>query len=387
MEQDSPSAQIEVTIPTTNKAGDTEYANMLARLEHRQNEKIKQISDKFEASIQRLTGVLAVFTQDNCKLSRKRTLSDHGSEGDVDDVSPGPSTKVARARPESDCPNTPEVDYEDVISLPEQDDLDKDVENLLVGPAVGNTTPDPLLDTIAEELEQNEAFSEKISEKLATIVNELFCKKLSKETLNKKLDKYKTPENLRESQFFPKVNPEIWANNLETESRTIDLNFQRFQKDLLKITAAQSMIANELLTYKSQNASRPEINNIIIMATDTLALLGNLQQEMSQCRRDAMKHKLPSMYQQLVHNVPPGSKMLFRDDLNKRLQSMSTTNKALAYTKPIHGKQWQKHTNFAKNRLPPQRSPVYGKRGMYRRGRSSRGNYRGNHQSKPTQQQ
>ncbi len=147
------------------------------------------------------------------------------------------------------------------------------------------------------------------------------------------------------------------------------------------------MIANELLTYKSQNASLPEINIIIIMATDTLALLGNLQQEMSQSCRDAMKHKLPSMYQQLVHNVPPGSKMLFGDDLNKRLQSMSTTNKALVYTKPVHGKQWQKHTNFAKNRLPPQTSPVYVKRGMYRRGRSNRGSYRGNHQSKPTHQQ
>eukprot|EP00794_Sanderia_malayensis_P002685 gene2685-3107_t len=303
MEQDSPSAQIEVTIPTTSNA-------------------------------------------DNRKLSRKQALSDHGSEGDVDDVSPGPSTKVARAQPDSDCPNTSEEDYEDVISLPEQDHLDKNVENLLVGPAVGNITPDPLLDTIAEKLEQDEAFSEKISEKVAKIVNELFCKKLSKEKFNKKLDKYKTPENLRESQLFPKVNPEIWANNVETEYRTIDLNFQRFQKDLLKITAAQSMMANELLTYKSQNASWPEIKNIIIMATDTLALSGNLQQEMSQCRRDAMKHKLPSMYQQLVHNVPPGSKMLFGDDLNKRLQSMSTTNKALASTKPAHGKQWQKHTQI-----------------------------------------
>ena len=129
---------------------------------------------------------------------------------------------------------------------------------------------------------QDETFSEKISEKLAKIVNELFCKKLPKEKLNKKFEKNKTPENLTDSQFFQKVNPYIWANNLETESRTTDLNFQRIQKDLLKITTAQSLITNELLTYKGLNASGSEIDNIIIMATDSLALLDNLQQEISQ---------------------------------------------------------------------------------------------------------
>ena len=129
MEQDSPPAQIEVTIPATSKAGDTEYANMFMRLERSQNEKINQFSDKFEASIQKLTGFLAVFMQNSNKLTRKRTLSDHGSEGEVDDDCPGPSIKV-------DPPNTPEEDFDDVISLPEQDDLDKDVEKLLVAPVV-----------------------------------------------------------------------------------------------------------------------------------------------------------------------------------------------------------------------------------------------------------
>eukprot|EP00795_Rhopilema_esculentum_P014968 gene14968-6121_t len=86
--------------------------------------------------------------------------------------------KVVRARPDNDPPNTPEEDFDDVIRHLEQDDLDKDVEKLLVGPVVGDNPPDPLLDTIAEEWGQDEAFSEKISEKLA----------------NKILEKYKTPE-------------------------------------------------------------------------------------------------------------------------------------------------------------------------------------------------
>ena len=204
MEQDSRTAQFEVTIPTTSKTGDTEYEIMLHRLECSQNEKIKHISDKFEASMQKLTGALTAIMQNSNQSNRKRTLSDHGSVGDVDDDRPGPSTKIARAQPDSDCPNTPEGDYDDVISLPEQDDLDKDVKKLLGQPEIGDNPPDPLLDTIAEELGQDESFSEKISDKLAKIVNELICKKLSKEKLNKKLEKYKTPENLIDSQFFQK---------------------------------------------------------------------------------------------------------------------------------------------------------------------------------------
>ena len=84
--------------------------------------------------MQKLTGALTAIMQNSNQSNRKRTLSDHGSVGDVDDDRPGPSTKIARAQPDSDCPNTPEGDYDDVISLPEQDDLDKDVKNSLGSP-------------------------------------------------------------------------------------------------------------------------------------------------------------------------------------------------------------------------------------------------------------
>ena len=376
-----PSELCEITIPTTSNPENVGYLSMLTRIERSQKEQLDQISEHFESSIHRLTEVLAGFMQTSKTHSRKRTLSDHGFDGVENSV--GTATKVARAQPDSDTEHTPEEDNDEVISLPEQDDVDKDIEKLLGEAPLKENLSDQILEVIAEELGQDEAFGDKISDQLAKIINDLFTKKLPKDKMNKKADRYKSPENLSESQFFQKVNQEIWANNLDTEARSLDLNFQRIQKDLLKITAIQSTLANDLLAYVNNTSVKSDANDLIVRATDSLALIGNLQQEISQYRREAMKHKLPTMYQQLIHNVPPNSKMLFGDDLNKRLQSMSTTNRALAVAKASHGSKWTKHSaSYTKNRLPPQRSPAYGKRGTYRRGKTPRGNYRGQYQTK-----
>ena len=60
----------------------------------------------------------------------------------------------------------------------------------------------------------------------------------------------------------------------------------------------------------------------------TLALLGLILSKLNQFRRDYLKSRLPEKIRPLAKNVPVKSEWLFGDDLNKRINAISSTNAA-----------------------------------------------------------
>ena len=60
----------------------------------------------------------------------------------------------------------------------------------------------------------------------------------------------------------------------------------------------------------------------------TLALLGLILSKLNQFRRDYLKSRLPEKIRPLAKNVPVKSEWLFGDDLNKRINTISSTNAA-----------------------------------------------------------
>ena len=63
---------------------------------------------------------------------------------------------------------------------------------------------------------------------------------------------------------------------------------------------------------------------------DSLAFLGLVSSELNQFRRDYLKSRLPEKIKLLAKNVPAKLEWLFGDDLNKRINTISSTNTALA---------------------------------------------------------
>ena len=116
------------------------------------------------------------------------------------------------------------------------------------------------------------------------------------------------------------------------------------------------------------------VNELLGTAIDVFALIGNSSQVLNQFRRSTMKAKLPSKIQSLANNVPPGSQLLFGNDLNKRLSNITNTNKALLTTTQHNSSRqnfsYKKHNS--KNYYAPPRSSASGKRGNYHH---KQGNY------------
>ncbi len=295
---------------------------------------------------------------------------------------------VTRAHAECDRQSEDEAMVNaDNISIPDQDTVDRDIEALL-GPGETADNPedsgpsDSLLEDIAADLFMAEDDKgEDINRQLAKIVNGLWSNRLAEDKLKEKLKKYPTPANCN-NVIVPKCNHEIWTNSLTSSHRFNDLSLQKTQCQVSKAANAIIQVCDELLAHKTNGGNALNTNKLIGYTTDALALLGNARQEISQRRREAIKVKIPHRLHHLASNVPANSTLLFGDDINKRIQAISTANRALAnratssYKRSdppsfiSKGQSWQ----HSKNRSYPQRGSASGTRGLRqsRRGRGFR---------------
>ena len=137
--------------------------------------------------------------------------------------------------------------------------------------------------------------------------------------------KYKRLENCPHLSA-PKVNSEVWNENLLTANRMTDIGLCKIQllniSALYAITKTCEKVIGRLGKYK-MDLSKELLTPLI----DALAFF----------RRDMIRPRLPGRMKQLAKNVPIGSELLFGDDLNKRIDQINNTNNALL-TKPSHDK-------------------------------------------------
>ena len=70
-----------------------------------------------------------------------------------------------------------------------------------------------------------------------------------------------------------------------------------------------------------------ELNNLLVMTTDSLQLLGHASYEISQLRRDEIKPNLHKDYGDLCSSNIPVTELLFGDELQTQLTHIRATNK------------------------------------------------------------
>ena len=68
---------------------------------------------------------------------------------------------------------------------------------------------------------------------------------------------------------------------------------------------------------------------IVTPLIDLLAFLGFISSELNQYRGDYLKNRLPENMSPFAKNVPAKLQSLFRNDPNKRIRTIGTTNTAL----------------------------------------------------------
>ena len=96
------------------------------------------------------------------------------------------------------------------------------------------------------------------------------------------------------------------------------------QQVVRKITFATLQTTNVLL----QNVSGSSNSNLIIQSVDVIALLGHVNTQLAQFRREEIKPALKQEYSTICSaEVPLTSQYLFGDELAKQLRDASESSK------------------------------------------------------------
>ena len=179
-----------------------------------------------------------------------------------------------------------------------------------------------ILQDFANSLDEDDATGDKIQQELADIALKRWGKKLSSDKIKSFSDKYKQPQNCSDIKGI-KVNPEIWSQ-LNAKKKKADLKIANLQQVIRKITFATLQTTNVLI----QNPIGVENNKIMAKQVDTIAMLGHVNTQLAQLRRDEIKPSLKAEYSAICSaEVPITSQHLFGDDLAKQLRDAKEASK------------------------------------------------------------
>ena len=116
------------------------------------------------------------------------------------------------------------------------------------------------------------------------------------------------------------MNPEIWGR-LNRQGRSKDLKFSALQTTLTKVGNITTQTTDMLLKSRAQGIQL-DVESIMRMNTDALALLGHISFEISQGRCDVIRPTLNKDYSMLRDSHVQITTMLFGDELQMQLNRL-----------------------------------------------------------------
>ena len=189
---------------------------------------------------------------------------------------------------------------------------------------------DALLSEISQDFDQEEDFGLAINQQLADIINKRRSSKLNEAKLKEKMEKYFQPANC-DKLAVPRVNAEIW-DKLDNKTKHHDLRSVSIQKSMAKVGAILALSTETLVQMRAKQL--PDVDKLVKLNTDALALLGHISCELSMRRRDAIKPNLHKDYSSLCASHVPVTSFLFGDNLQTRLKDIRASNKISKTTIP-----------------------------------------------------
>ena len=175
---------------------------------------------------------------------------------------------------------------------------------------------DPLLSEIAEDFLNADESGPAAEKQLAEFINSLWSKKLPDSKLKDKSTKYLRPANC-ETLATPRVNLEIW-DKLSHSVKQQDLRSSSTQKTVEMLLEMKN---------SKQPKSDSDIQKLIKMNTDAVALLGHAHVDLSHRRREAIKPHLNKDYAGLCASHVPVTALLFGNDLQTQLNNIRASNR------------------------------------------------------------
>ena len=259
--------------------------------------------------------------------------------------------------------NSDNDDDVDGISIPTQSDMDQRINDL-----VGDTSTEEEKDDSSESdfdfdgLKQDYLDDDEIGlpidPKIASLFKSLKPNGLSKEKVSEKAKLYPKPNNC--NLDVRPVNPEIWSDIMSPRDRSQDLALQKVQKLNTKTSYVILRIADQALSAKKSKDSNQKsaaLKEIIKCATDALAFTTTSNVHTDKMRRELILHKMAQDQRSIGRNVDPDDKLLFGDNLSKKLQEAAGAAK-LKLRKPKFNN-WNSYQNGddSKNKFWSRKNP------------------------------
>ena len=185
---------------------------------------------------------------------------------------------------------------------------------------------DEFLESLSKSFEEKEETPQPVEDKLESIITKRWHQKLTEKQLKEKAEKYTRPENCK-TLLAPRVNKEIWAK-LERKARGEDLKISQPQKVLASAGSAIAQSTQLLLKTHAENKA-VNVEELIRMNADSLALLGHVSGDLAQLRRDNIRPHLSEDFYSLCSSQVPVTDYLFgnEDDLQTRITNITASNK------------------------------------------------------------
>lgn len=268
--------------------------------------------------------ILAVLQSLNKNMTEMgASLRSLKKEGETQTPTTAEPAKKRKSPSTGDNSDSEESDADALLATNKRPKLVADKSNGSTCETSADDESDSLLDDITQSLTDTEKTAPKVSEKLAKIVNLRWLTKLDETNLKEKSDKYLRPINC-DRLITPKVNPEIWGR-LDRQTRGKDLKLSNLQTTLTKVGNITAQ-TTDMLKARTEDG-KVDVDNMVRMNADALALLGHISFEISQRRREAIRPTLHKDYATLCASHVPITNFLFGDELQTQLNHIRASNK------------------------------------------------------------
>ena len=176
-------------------------------------------------------------------------------------------------------------------------------------------------------LNESERTAEAVPEKLSKVANTSWLHKLGDDQLKDKSAKYHRASNCNK-MVVPKVNDKIWGK-LPRSARGKDVKYQHLQTNVTKVGHIVVKLTESVMALKkkAELGLEKELNGLMVLTTDAIALLGHCSFEVSQLRCDDIKPNLHKDYGDLCPANVPVTELLFGDELQTQLTHIRAANK------------------------------------------------------------
>ena len=172
--------------------------------------------------------------------------------------------------------------------------------------------------------DESDVYGPKVSQTIASRVQEACTKKAIDSKLKDLENKYHTQENCS-FLCVPKVNLELWYD-LVRPARTKDLALKEVQRGVVKGTQPVTDLLNKVLEARKQRVQLDPAEFLSPLA-DAMTFLCHSSYKISMSRRELLRDNINLSYCSVCSQSTPVGKWLFRDELPKQIKDIAEVNK------------------------------------------------------------